>query len=163
MTNYKEKKESIRQNKLDKDVKTVSGQDVLGKKSDLGDKQYEDVEKIENQIDDLREEKDDIMSDDIGRQRKALIEYYRNTNDIFRDLNGNRYGSGGIKSMKKRLSNLEGQSTTDQIGVKKVRSYLKELIKEKEEALEFAKYVIKNWEDLAGSPDDDFLPSALSR
>lgn len=156
-----EKKKALDKIKLDKDVKTVSGQDVLGKKSDLGDKQYEDVEKIENQIDDLREEKDDIMSDDIGRQRKALIEYYRNTNDIFRDLNGNRYGSGGIKSMKKRLSNLEGQSTTDQIGVKKVRSYLKELIKEKEEALEFAKYVIKNWEDLAGSPDDDFFAKCI--
>jgi hypothetical protein len=156
-----EKKKALDKIKLDKDVKTVSGQDVLGKKSDLGDKKYDDVEKIENKIDDLREDKSDLMSDDIGRQRKALIEYYRNTNDIFRDLNGNRYGSGGIKSMKKRLSELEGQSTTDQIGVKAVRSYIKGLIKEKEEALEFAKYVIKNWEDLAGAADDDFFTKCI--
>jgi hypothetical protein len=156
-----DKKKALDKIKLDKDIKTVSGQDVLGKKSDLSDKKYDDVEKIEKQIDDLREEKDDIMSDDIGRQRKALIEYYRTTNDVFRDLNGNRYGSGGIKSMKKRLSGLEGQSTTDQIGVKAVRSYLKGLIKEKEEALEFAKYVIKNWEDLAGAADDDFFTKCI--
>jgi hypothetical protein len=156
-----EKKKALDKIKIDKDIKTVSGQDVLGKKSDLGDKKYDDVEKIEKDIDKLRDDKNDLMSDDIGRQRKALIEYYRNTNDIFRDLNGNRYGSGGIKSMKKRLSQLEGQSTTDQIGVKKVRSYLKGLIKEKEEALEFAKYVIKNWEDLAGAADDDFFTKCI--
>ena len=156
-----EKKKALDKLKLNKDVKTADGKEVLGEKSDLADKKYDDVEKIENQIDDLREEKDDLMSDDIGRQRKALIEYYRETNDVFRDLNGNRYGSGGIKAMKKRLSELEGQSTTDQIGVKKVRSYLKGLIKEKEEALEFAKYVIKNWEDLAGSSDDDFFTKCI--
>ena len=156
-----EKKKALDKLRLNKDVKTADGKEVLGEKSDLADKKYDDVEKIEKDIDKLREEKDDLMSDDIGRQRKALIEYYRETNDVFRDLNGNRYGSGGIKAMKKRLSELEGQSTTDQIGVKKVRSYLKELIKEKEEALEFAKYVIKNWEDLAGSSDDDFFTKCI--
>ena len=157
-----EKKKALDKLKLNKDVKTADGKEVLGEKSDLADKKYEEVEEIEKKIDDLREEKDDLMSDDIGKQRKTLIEYYRNTNDIgFKDLNNNRYGSGGIKSMKKRLSELEGQSTTDQIGVKKVRSYLKGLIKEKEEALEFAKYVIKNWEDLAGSSDDDFFTKCI--
>ena len=156
-----EKKKALEKIRLNKDVKTADGKEVLGQKSDLADKKYDDVETIEKDIDKLREDKNDLMSDDIGRQRKALIEYYRTTNDIFRDLNNNRYGSGGIKAMKKRLSELEGQSTTDQIGVKKVRSYLKGLIKEKEEALEFAKYVIKNWEDLAGSSDDDFFTKCI--
>ena len=156
-----EKKKALDKIKLNKDVKTADGKEVLGEKSDLADKRYDEVEEIEKKIDDLREEKDDLMSDDIGKQRKTLIEYYRNTNDIFKDLNGNRYGSGGIKAMKKRLSGLEGQSTTDQIGVKKVRSYLKELIKEKEEALELAKYVIKNWEDLAGAADDNFFTKCI--
>ena len=157
-----EKKKALDKLRINKDVKTADGKEVLGEKSDLADKKYDDVEKIEKDIDKLREDKDDLMSDDMGKQRKALIEYYRNTNDIgFKDLNNNRYGSGGIKSMKKRLSELEGQSTTDQIGVKAVRSYLKGLIKEKEEALEFAKYVIKNWEDLAGSPDDNFFTKCI--
>jgi hypothetical protein len=73
------------------------------------------------------------------------------------DFNGNRYGSGGIKAMKRRLASLKGQFTTDQIGVRKVRQYLKGLIEEKKQARKDARKVARDWETLAGASDDNFF------
>ena len=64
-----------------------------------------------------------LISNDIAKSKKALIRFYRDTNNPFTAF-GNRYGSGGIKAMKRRLASLKGQFTTDQIGVRKVRQYL---------------------------------------
>jgi hypothetical protein len=97
------------------------------------------------------------MSDNRAVAKRSLIRFYRDTNNDFRDLNGNRYGSGGIKAMKRRLASLKGQFTTDQIGVRKVRQYLKGLIEEKKQARKDARKVARDWETLAGASDDNFF------
>ena len=73
---------------------------------------------------------------------------------------GNRY-AGGIRYIKRRLNQIKGEFTTDQVGVRAVRNYFRELIGEKEEALEFARYATKNWEDLASAADDHFYTKCL--
>jgi hypothetical protein len=142
------------------DIRTISGENVLGKKTNLN-KKFKNVIELDDKITDLEEERNDIMSDDISVAKKALISFYRNTNSSFRDLNGNLYSTGGIKAMKRRLTEIKGRFTTDQNGVKAVRDSLKDLIKDKEEALNLAKDVSKNWEDLAGAADDDFFTKCL--
>ena len=157
------------QNILDEiglDKKNVSVQktgggnvDVLNTNTNIK-KNLQRIESKNDQIEELQEQKETIMSNNIARAKKALIVFYRNTNSPFVAF-GNRYSSGGIKAMKRRLAGLKGQTTTDQVGVKAVRDYLKELIKDKEEALNLAKDVSKNWEDLAGAADDDFFTKCL--
>jgi hypothetical protein len=142
------------------DIRKISGENVLGKKTNLS-KKFKDVIDLDAAITDLEEDKDDLMSDNIGEQKKALTKYYRTTNDVFKDLNGNRYGSGGIKAMKKRLNEIKGQFTTDQIGVRTIRDYLKDLIEEKKQAKKDGKKVEKDWETLAGASDDNFYTKCL--
>ena len=142
------------------DIRKISGENVLGKRTNLN-KKFKDVIELDDKITDLEEERNDIMSDDISVAKKALISFYRNTNSSFRDLNGNLYSTGGIKAMKRRLTEIKGRFTTDQNGVKAVRDSLKDLIKNKEEALNLAKDVSKNWEDFAGAADDDFFTKCL--
>jgi hypothetical protein len=138
------------------DIRKISGENVLGKKTNLS-KKFKNVIEIDAAITDLEEQRDDIMSDNKAVAKRGLIRFYRDTNNDFRDLNGNRYGSGGIKAMKRRLASLKGQFTTDQIGVRKVRQYLKGLIEEKKQARKDARKVARNWETLAGASDDNFF------
>jgi hypothetical protein len=142
------------------DLKTISGDKVLGEKTNLT-KKYEKLVEVEDTIENLREDKDDIMSDNMAAAKRAIIRFYRETNSSFRDFNGNLYGSGGIKAMKRRLSELKGEFTTDQIGVRTVRQYLKGLIEEKKQARKDAIKVEKNWETLAGAIDDNFFTKCL--
>jgi hypothetical protein len=79
----------------------------------------------------------------------------------FTGFDGNRYGSGGIRAMKRRLAQLKGQTTTDQVGVKEVRDKLNELIKEKEDAKNDLKLLLKDWEDFIADADDDFFTKCL--
>jgi hypothetical protein len=142
------------------DLKTISGDKVLGEKTNLT-KKYEKLVEVEDTIENLREDKDDIMSDNMAVAKRAIISFYRETNSSFRDFNGNLYGSGGIKAMKRRLSELKGEFTTDQIGVRTVRQYLKGLIEEKKQARKDAIKVEKDWETLAGAIDDNFFTKCL--
>ena len=155
-----EKQDEIRRLNLDKkDVrvqKTGGGNvDVLNTKTDLKDKPTR-LEKLDDKIDDLRDDRQDLIGDNIARSKKALIKYYRDTSSSFTAF-GNRYGSGGIKAMKRRLAGLKGQLTTDQIGVRKIRDYLRDRIEDKKQAQRDAKDVEKNWETLAGAGDDNFF------
>jgi hypothetical protein len=138
------------------DIRKISGERVLGRKTNL-DKKFTKVIEIDAAITDLEEQRDDIMSDNKAVAKRGLTRFYRDTNNDFRDLNGNRYGSGGIKAMKRRLAGLKGQFTTDQIGVRKVRQYLKGLIEEKKQARKDARKVARDWETLAGASDDNFF------
>jgi hypothetical protein len=142
------------------DLKTISGDKVLGEKTNLT-KKYEKLVEVEDTIENLREDKDDIMSDNMAAAKRAIIRFYRETNSSFRDFNGNLYGSGGIKAMKRRLSELKGEFTTDQIGVRTVRQYLKELIEEKKQARKDAIKVEKDWETLVRPIDDNFFTKCL--
>ena len=138
------------------DLKTISGDKVLGEKTNLT-KKYEKLVEVEKTIENLREEKDDIMSDNMAVAKRAIIRFYRETGSSFRDFNGNLYSSGGIKAMKRRLTQIKGRFTTDQIGVRTIRNYLRDLIEEKTQALDDAKKVEKDWETLAGAGDDNFF------
>ena len=138
------------------DLKTISGDKVLGEKTNLT-KKYEKLVEVEKTIENLREEKDDIMSDNMAVAKRAIIRFYRETSSSFRDFNGNLYSSGGIKAMKRRLTQIKGRFTTDQIGVRTIRNYLRDLIEDKTQALNDANIVEKDWETLAGAGDDNFF------
>jgi hypothetical protein len=145
---------------LDRNSTTISGQKVLTNKTRLrGNNQR--IGRLQSQIDDLRETRDDVLSDDISKQRSAYVRFLRNANFAFRGFDGNRYGSGGIRAMKRRLTQLKGQTTTDQVGVKEVRDKLNELIKEKEDAKNDLKLLLKDWEDFIADADDDFFTKCL--
>jgi hypothetical protein len=148
-------------NKKDVKVQKTGGgnADVLDKNTDIK-KDLARIESKNDRINELQEERDEIMSNNKAKAKKALIQFYRNTNSPFTAL-GNRYGSGGIKAMKRRLAQLKGQRTTDQTGVKKVRDFLNELIKHKEDARNAAKLVLKDWEDFIADADDDFFTKCL--
>jgi hypothetical protein len=145
---------------LDQNSTTISGQNVLTNRTRLrGNNQR--IGRLQSQIDDLRETRDDLLSGDISRQRSAYVRFLRNANFAFRGLDGNRYGSGGIRAMKRRLAQIQGQFTTDQAGVRAIRGFLRDLIQEKQKALEEAIIVDKNWETLAGASDDNFFTKCL--
>jgi hypothetical protein len=148
-------------NKKDVKVQKTGGgnADVLNKNTDIK-KDLARIESKNDRINELQEERDEIMSNNKAKAKKALIQFYRNTNSPFTAL-GNRYGSGGIKAMKRRLAQLKGQRTTDQTGVKKVRDVLNELIKDKEDARNAAKLVLKDWEDFIANADDNFFTKCL--
>jgi hypothetical protein len=158
------KKDLMNELSIKKDLKDVQksgggNTEVLGDKTDL-DKKYEKLVDLDKSIDNLKDDRQDLMSDNTARAKKTLITFYRTTNSPFTAF-GNRYDSGGIKAMKRRLARLKGQTTTDQIGVKEVRDKLNELIKEKEDALNDLRLLLKNWEDFIVNADDDFFTKCL--
>jgi hypothetical protein len=118
------------------------------------------IAELEKEVERRREEKDDLLSGDMGAKRKALVRFIRDSSGPFRGLDGNRY-AGGIRAIKRRLNTISGEKTTDQVGVNAVRTYFRNLIAQKEEALKFVKYVNKNWEDLQQSGDDHFFTKCL--
>jgi hypothetical protein len=145
---------------IDKKDVRISGEDVLKKSTSLT-KDGKKIAELEKSLDNLVDAKEDFLVANVAERRSIAIRVIRNSAEPFTGLDGNRYGSGGIKAMKRRLARLKGQTTTDQTGVKAVRDYLKELIKDKEEAFNLAKSVTKDWEDLVGATDDDFFTKCL--
>lgn len=144
----------------DNDIRTISGENVLGKNTELN-KQYQRLVELDDKITNLQEEKDDIMSDNMAVAKKKIIKFYRDTTYSFSDFNGNLYSSGGIRAMKRRLAQLKGRFTTDQLGVRTIQKFLKNLINQKKQALEDATTVYKNWDTLAGLGDDNFFTKCL--
>ena len=145
--------------------KATSGDvSVLSERTGLKKGQIKDLLSFNLQINRLRDNRQDLMTGNIASRKEALISFYRNTSSPFTNrgqTDNNRYGSGGIKAMERRLSQLKGQLTTDQIGVKKVRDFLTDLIENKKQALKDANIVEKNWENLAGAGDNDFFTKCL--
>ena len=151
----------INKDQLEEVKKATSGNvKVLGEKTGLKKSQLQDLLELERQINKLQDDRQDLMTGDIAKRTAALISFYRNESSPFanRDkTDNNRYGSGGLKAMERRLSKIKGRFTTDQIGVGEVRDYLRDLIEEKTQALDDAKKVEKDWETLAGAGDDNFF------
>lgn len=159
-----EKQEEIKKIDLDKKEervqKTGGGNvDVLKVTTNIKGKPTR-LEKLDDVIDDLRDSREALMSDTTARSKKALITFYRNTDSAFGAF-GNRYASGGIKAMKRRLAQLKGQTTTDQVGVKAVRDALNALVKDKEDASNNLHLLLKDWEDFIPNTDDDFFTKCL--
>jgi len=142
--------------RLNQNTTRIDGQRVLTNRTRL-DRRNRGIGRLQNEIEELQERRDDILSGNISRQRSAYVRFLRNANFSFRGLDGNRYGTGGIRAMKRRLAQIKGRFTTDQIGVRNIRDYLKDLIEEKKQALKDAEIVEKNWETLAGASDDNFF------
>lgn len=142
-------------------LKTGGGDvDVLTTKTGIK-KSLQRIENINKEIEDLKEQKNDIFSDNMAVFKRSVIRFYRETTSSFRDFNGNLYSTGGIKAMKRRLAGLKGQLTTDQIGVRTIRNYFTNLIEDKKQAQKDAKQVVRDWEDLAGAADDNFFTKCL--
>jgi hypothetical protein len=166
----KEKKDliialDISKTQLESVKKATSGNvKVLGEETGLKKDQLKDLLTLDSAIDRKQDERQDLISGDIATRTAALISFYRNTSSPFTNrgqTDNNRYGSGGIKAMERRLSQLKGQLTTDQIGVKTVRKFLTDLIENKKQALRNAKIVYRNWEEYAGAGDNDFFTKCL--
>ena len=145
---------------LNKKTTTISGQKVLKDNTNL-DKRNTGIGRLQNEIKRLQDDKQDILSDNVSRLRSRYTKSLRYANSPFTGFDGNRYGSGGIRAMKRRLAQLKGQTTTDQVGVKEVRDKLNELIKEKEDARNDLKLLLKDWEDFIADADDDFFTKCL--
>jgi hypothetical protein len=145
---------------LNKKTTTISGQKVLTDNTNL-DKRNTGIGRLQNEIKRLQDDKQDILSDNVSSLRSRYTKSLRYANSPFTGFDGNRYGSGGIRAMKRRLAQLKGQTTTDQVGVKEVRDKLNELIKDKEDARNAAKLVLKDWEDFIADADDDFFTKCL--
>ena len=165
INNLQEEKQKLI-NKLDLDKKDVKVQktgggnvDVLNTNTGLKDRP-EKLDKLDKEIDTLQDDRQALISNNIARSKKGLIVFYRTTNSPFIAF-GYRYGSGGIKAMKRRLTEIKGQTTTDQVGVKAVRDALKTLIEQKENARNLAKSVIKDWEELIAATDNNFYTKCL--
>lgn len=145
---------------LDKKIVTIGGNKVLGEDTNTTGKRSGKIAELEKQIEKLREDKDDFLAGDVGERRNIYVEAIRNATVPFVGLDGNRYPYG-IKQIKRRLNDLSGEKVTDRIGAEAIRSHYKLLIKEKEEALSFVKYVTKNWEDLQDAADDNFYTKCI--
>jgi hypothetical protein len=141
-------------------IATIDGENVLRQSTGLT-RAGRGIAQLEKEIDTLTDEKEDFLTQDVGKRRGVSIRLIRDSLGPFTGLDGNRYGSGGIKAMKRRLAELTGQATTDQVGVRAVRDALKTLIKDKENAKNAAEYVIKNWEELLLRTDNNFYTKCL--
>jgi hypothetical protein len=116
----------------------------------------------DNKIDD----KEDYLIEQVAiRRRRYISNTIRNAEAPARGelkfIDGLSYPNGGIKAMKKKLARLKGRFVTDQIGVKAVRSEMNKLIKDKEDALNDVKLVLRHWEDLIADADDNFFTKCL--
>jgi hypothetical protein len=164
---YKDKIKTldIDKTQLENVKKATSGNvKVLSQKTGLTKGQLEDLLGLSNKIDKLQDQRQDLISGDIATRTAELISFYRNESSPFANrgkTDNNRYGSGGIKAMERRLSELQGQLTTDKIGAEKVRKFFTDLIENKKQALKDARTVYRNWENLAGSADDNFFTKCL--
>ena len=145
---------------LEKNSVVISGEDVLRRAGTNLNKVTADITKIQNQIERRREDKSAILSDNISDRQAAYARFITDARSSFTGLDGLNYATG-IRDIKRQLARLKGQTVTDQIGVKAVRNALQTLIKDKEEALNSVKFIIKNWEDVAGARDDTLLTKCL--
>ena len=126
-------------------------------------REYGDTDAKRNsdeKIDELQAARQDFLDGNVGERRDAYVYFVRHANSAFVGLDGNRYACG-IKCLKRKINQLKGEWTTDQVGVNKVRTELKALIQEKEEALKYAKWIVKNWETLIADIDDSFFTKCL--
>jgi hypothetical protein len=146
---------------LAKQSKSVNGDQVLLRKgTDTASAEAKGIAELENDVQNLQDDIEDVLSGDVGKIKKVYIRTIRNSTSSFKGIDGNIYAAG-IKELKKKIARLKGERITDQEGVRLVRRYLNELIKEKEEALNLAKNVAQNYEDLIAATDNDFYTKCL--
>ena len=97
----------------------------------------------------------------IGRNRSWLIKQLQDSNGVFTDINGNRYGSGGIAQMQKRKDEIPNKKIPDTVGIKAIGAEFSRIKRQKEKAMRTIKYFLNNWEDLTAQEDNNFFVKAL--
>jgi hypothetical protein len=145
---------------IDKRTTKITGQIVLKASSGIKTKKEKKVAEVEKRIEELRELRDEFLSGSVSDRREIFVRIIRNATAPFTGPDRNRYAAG-IKAIKRRLSGLSGERTTDRIGTRAIKSYLRSLIREKEEAFAFLDYILDNWEDLQGAADDNFYTKCI--
>jgi hypothetical protein len=164
--------------------------------NEAGGRAVKKVKRLENQIENLRDDRRDFISDYVGRKRreskkdKSQINAWRNQKDnlrtemreliddrmddwrtekvreareatyAFYGYDGNRYACG-VNCLVDKIEDLKGEWTTDQVGTNLIRQKLRELIQQKQEAIQWLRWVTKNWETLARDADDHFYSKCL--
>jgi hypothetical protein len=145
---------------LKKDNVRISGERVLRSSTSIRSKRETKIDELNQRIEDIRAERDEFLSGDIGARRRVLIRLIRDAASPFVGIDGNRYAAG-IKGIKRRLSGLSGERTTDSIGTAAIRRYLISLIREKEEAVAVLDPILNNWENYQGAADDNFYTKCI--
>jgi hypothetical protein len=146
---------------LKKNSKRISGDRyLLENGTNTNSKVAKGIASLEKEIEDLRDDISDVLSGDVAKIKIVYIKQLRNSRSSFRGLDRNIY-AGGIKEIKRKLGRLKGQNITDQEGVRAVRRYLNDLIQDKEDALNLAEEVSKNWERWEGVADNNFYTKCL--
>ena len=125
--------------------------------NDIGAKQVADDE-----IDRLQEERSDYLDRRVGEKQEAYVLFLRTTTTAFTGIDGNRY-LGGIRVLKDKINSLQGDFVTDQIGAYAIKAALNDLLEEKEEAINYAQYIVKNWEQLVRDADNNFYTKCLCK
>ena len=98
----------------------------------------------------------------IKRQRSWLIKQLQDSDNAFTDINGNRYGSGGINQMEDRKDNLPGNTKIPDIpGQAAIALGFESLIAKKQNTIERIQDLLKDWEDCVASADNNFFVKAL--
>jgi hypothetical protein len=115
-----------------------------------------------NEQADKREQLNAHINNVMDDTREELLRLTRESQSPF-DLPGissERFACG-IECLEDKIDNLRGEWTTDQAGVTAVKDKLRALIAEKQKALQWVKYVVKNWETLIRDLDDSFYCKAI--
>ena len=131
---------------------------------------FKKVNDYEEKLDALREKREKRRNKLIGKARRKYIRDLRRSESAFVGLSGNRYGSGGLKVMERRLKTLpsgdpsaEGEGrVTDKVGTKAVKQAFNALINEKREALRNIRDTLERFdEDYVQSLDNNFFVKCL--
>lgn len=131
---------------------------------------FKKVTDYEERLDELREKREKRRNKLIGKARRKYIKALRTSESAFVGLSGNRYGSGGLKAMERRLKTLpsgdpsapgEGR-VTDKVGTRAVKQAFNALINEKREALRNIRDTLERFdEDYVQSLDNNFFVKCL--
>ena len=111
---------------------------------------------------DKREELNEYINNKMDDTREELLRLTRESQSSFTlpGISSERFACG-VECLEDKIDNLRGEWTTDQAGVAAVKDRLRALIAEKQKALQWVKYVVKNWETLIRDLDDSFYCKAI--
>jgi hypothetical protein len=118
-----------------------------------------------DQKDDLRTRIQDIVAEKLDDARDDLLTLVRESETAFvlpHQCSNERFACG-INCLREKIDNLRGDWTTDQVGTKRVRDSLRELIAEKQKARQWLQYIVKNWHTLVRDLDDAFYVKCLAK
>ena len=128
------------------------------------------TKKDKSQIKQLRDEKDELrtqlnerIEELMDDTRDELLRITREETSAFELPNvcsSERFACG-INCLLDKIDDLKGEYSTDQVGTSAVRKAYRDLIKQKQEAIQWLRWIAKNWETIARDADDYFYSKCL--